>query len=218
MPPHPGGARPPPIVGRPAAAASRHPARCCPDAAGRREPHSRQGAGAAAHHDPAEASATSLVVWRSIDRGQTYTWRATVIDAKDVVPHESTRGPTGEVDLAMTGDGKTVMLVSRIDGDCQCAAATGKDRCGTYRPYFRSLSSDLGVTWSRAVPIPGTGCARPRLLGLGPGRPMLLSGGRMCVANTTGLFVWINPSGLPEGNWTRYSLSYQHSRLAPHPS
>ena len=68
------------------------------------------------------------------------------------------------------------------------------------------------------MPIPGTGCARPRLLGLGPGRPMLLSGGRMCVANTTGLFVWINPSGLPEGNWTRYSLSYQHNRLAPHPS
>jgi hypothetical protein len=40
-----------------------------------------------------------------------------VINAKDVVPHESTRGPTGEVDLAMTEDGKTVMRVPRIDGD-----------------------------------------------------------------------------------------------------
>ena len=34
--------------------------------------------------------------------------------------------------------------------------------------------------------IEGTGCARPRLLSLGVGKPLLMSGGRMCVENMTG--------------------------------
>ena len=44
---------------------------------------------------------------------------------------------------------------------------------------------------------------------------MLLSGGRMCVAHTTGLFVWVNPTGLPNARWQRHSLSYEHNLRAP---
>jgi hypothetical protein len=31
-----------------------------------------------------------------------------------------------------------------------------------------------GRSWSHATPIPGTGCARPRLLSMGVGKPMLM--------------------------------------------
>ena len=140
--------------------------------------------------------------------------------------------------------GKTVMIVMRMDGDCNCAGATGHNACGTYRPYYQSYSSDMGAcsndamskrakrdketgesaerrellylvssnsfihpirfpicfdhivmlssvwrvssciilswlwcagrSWSHATPIPGTGCARPRLLSMGVGKPMLM--------------------------------------------
>ena len=45
---------------------------------------------------------------------------------------------------------------------------------------------DGGATWSRMTAIEGTGCARPRLLSLGVGKPLIMSGGRMCVENMTG--------------------------------
>ena len=37
------------------------------------------------------------------------------------------------------------------------------------------------------TPVAGTGCARPRLLSLGVGKLLLISGGRVCVENMTGL-------------------------------
>ena len=93
--------------------------------------------------DP-EASATSLIAWRSTDAGLNYKYAGVIVDAKDVVPHNSTRGPTNEVDLAMTARVGVVMAVIRMDGDCHCSGATGRDHCGLYRPYFQSYSSDLG--------------------------------------------------------------------------
>ena len=157
----------------------------------------------------------SLVAWRSVDNGTHWDYRGIITDAKDYVS-EFTRGNTEENDMAVMADGKTVMIVMRTDGDCTCDMAkepyTKYDDCGVYRPYYQSYSTDFGSSWTRATPIPGTGCARPRLLSLGADRPMLMSGGRMCWANETGLFVWLNPSGLPNAAWQRFSLSYQHNQ------
>ena len=155
--------------------------------------------------DPS-VSARSLVAWRSID-SRSYKYVGTIVDASQVVPHHSTAGPTQEVDLAMMADGHTVMIVIRMDGDCTCAMATGANDCGIYRPYYASYSSDSGSTWSRVEAIPGTGCARPRLLSLGPGAPLIMSGGRLCIESMTGLFLWINPSGQRGDDWERYSIS-----------
>ena len=47
--------------------------------------------------------------------------------------------------------GKTVMIVMRMDGDCNCAGATGHNACGTYRPYYQSYSSDMGAYSNDAI-------------------------------------------------------------------
>lgn len=152
-------------------------------------------------------SASSLVAWRSIDRSS-YEYVGTIVAAKDAVPKMSTRGVTQEIDMALMADGVTVMVVIRIDGDGRCGMDDGG---GPYRPYYASYSSDRGSTWSLAVPLAGTGCARPRLLSLGKAKPMILSGGRLCTEHMTGLFMWLNLAGTREGAWERYSLSYQHN-------
>ena len=117
--------------------------------------------------------------------------------------------------MAVMADGKTVMIVMRVDGDCTCAMAHNNTpefpSCGVYRPYYQAYSGDMGLSWSKATPIAGTGCARPRLLSLGVGKPMLMSGGRMCWADMTGLFVWVSATGLPYSTWERVSLSYAHN-------
>ena len=74
-----------------------------------------------------------------------------------------------------------------------------------------------GRTWSRAEPIPGAGCARPRLALAG--NVVLLSGGRMCTDNRKGtdkaLFIWAAPATAPpdaNSSWTRFSVADAHNR------
>ena len=69
------------------------------------------------------------------------------------------------------------MCVIRMDGDSGCST-------NSYRYYAAIYSRDDGATWGRAVPIPGAGCARPRLLKLAGDGPLVLSGGRLCVEHT----------------------------------
>ena len=165
-------------------------------------------------------AARSLVAWHSTD-GTNWKFRGIITDAKDYAPphgdgHGAVTGygNTEENDMALTSDGKTVMIVMRTDGDgpCHPPSGAGTGEGGVYRPYFQTYSSDDGATWDKMTPIEGTGCARPRLLSLGPGKPMLISGGRMCTENMTGLFVWLNPTGMPNQKWTRYSISYAHNQ------
>ena len=113
--------------------------------------------------------------------------------------------------------------VIRIDGDCDCHNLHQFPQCGIYRPYFKAFSTDMGLHWTRAEPIQGTGCARPRLLSFPPTSqlpdtagssseaPVLISGGRICYANMTGLFIWLNPSGAADGEWERISVSAAHN-------
>ena len=81
-------------------------------------------------------------------------------------------------------------------------------------------SHDQGKDWTKAVPIKGAGCARPRLLKLAAG-PLLLSGGRLCVEDTDDISMWLNSDGLAgtapggqlPGEWAKTSVSYWHNRL-----
>ena len=65
---------------------------------------------------------------------------------------------------------------SRLQGDAACSS-------NTYRWYNQAFSTDFGQSWTRPSPLTGMGCARPRLKRL-PRGPLLLSGGRDCVAKT----------------------------------
>jgi hypothetical protein len=98
--------------------------------------------------------ASSLVAWRSLSRSS-YKYVGTIVAAQDAVPEMSTRGVTQEIDMALMADGKTVMVVIRIDGDGRCGMGDGP---GPYRPYYASYSADFGSSWSLAVPLKGTGC------------------------------------------------------------
>ena len=64
------------------------------------------------------------------------------------------------------------------------------------------------------------GCTRPRLKKLAGG-PLLLTGGRLCVENKTGIFLWVNVDGMGGfgsdkpgmEEWQRHSITGQHNRL-----
>ena len=137
----------------------------------------------------------SLLTFRSSDG---YHWRfASVLSNASWSP--GSMGPS-ENDLELLSDNKTIMAVirpdvsrptfssarigrvslmaaaSRLQGDAACSS-------NTYRWYNQAFSTDLGATWTRPSPLTGMGCARPRLKRL-PRGPLLLSGGRDCVAKT----------------------------------
>ena len=113
-------------------------------------------------------------------------------------------------------DKKTLLSIERMDGDSRCFSldvprADQDANHTTYRNYAASFSTDHGKSWTHPQPIPGTGCARPRIKQLSGGA-LLLTGGRLCVENTTGIFLWVNTKGDAK-DWTRHSITAQHNRL-----
>ena len=114
--------------------------------------------------------------------GRVWTWQGVIADARVMVPKDTVRGLTGEADIALLADGKTLIAVMRVDGNCTCGMArVGPEQqaeCGIYRNYYQSFSSDNAKTWSRATPMPGLGCVRPHLLSFGS-RGLVVSGGRL---------------------------------------
>ena len=113
----------------------------------------------------------------------------------------------------MLADGKSIICAIRMDGDAGCST-------GTYQYYSQSYSTDSGASWSLPRPIPGAGCARPRLMLMAPHGPLLLSGGRLCVENVTGIFLWVNADGLAGLNggddkktWQKHSITEVHNQL-----
>jgi hypothetical protein len=103
-------------------------------------------------------------------------------------------GPN-ESDLTVLADNKTLMSVSRMDGDGSCATPTTT----TYKYYHASFSTDNAATWSHPKQIDGAGCVLPRLHLL-PGGPLVLSGGRLCVEGVSGLFLWVNADVSSDAN------------------
>jgi hypothetical protein len=152
--------------------------------------------------------ATSVVVFRSTDGGWDLKYQGTVANATDY-PF-SQEGPN-EHDLTMLDFGQ-VLAVVRLDAGDGLASHP-------YVPYYYTISLDGGRTWPKMQPMPGTGCARPRLLQLGRGyAPLLMSGGRMKNNGSDDNLLWVDwtgakfPAAAPQ--WETYALSYYHNKLA----
>ena len=73
------------------------------------------------------------------------------------------------------------------------------------------IAHATGVSWSLPQPIEGTGCARPRLKKLDSGA-LLLTGGRLCVENQTGIFLWVNRDGMAGFNTNSYNKKQSKSK------
>ena len=151
----------------------------------------------------------SVVAFTSAD-GYDWQYSATIANW-DSAGTPTYWGPN-ENDVALLSDNRTLVCVLRMDGDSSCATESYKD-------YYAAYSSDNGLSWSAPRRIDGAGCARPRLLKLASG-PLLLSGGRLCVENASGVFAWVNEDGMggigggaPRAEWVKHSISYQHNRL-----
>ena len=57
--------------------------------------------------------------------------------------HHLSDGNTEENDMALTSDGKTVMILMRTDADGPChPPSDGQGEQGVYRPYFQSYSPE----------------------------------------------------------------------------
>jgi hypothetical protein len=152
----------------------------------------------------------SVVAFTSSDG---YTWEyASEVAKWDALGEPRYWGPN-ENDISLLSDNKTLICMLRMDGDSNC-------RTESYKYYYAAFSADNGRSWSALRQVTGAGCARPRLMRL-PSGPLLLSGGRVCVENTTGIFLWVNEDGMggsrgggdPRSEWVRHSISYQHNRL-----
>jgi len=117
----------------------------------------------------------------------TYDWQyAATVANWSALGTPKLAGPN-ESDLALLSDNKTLMSVSRMDGDGGC----GTPSSTTYRYYHAAFSTDNSASWSAPKPIEGAGCVLPRLHTL-PGGPLVLTGGRLCVEGMTGVFLWVN--------------------------
>eukprot|EP01052_Picozoa_sp_SAG31_P000843 SAG31_NODE_26_length_32985_cov_39.054096_8_plen_923_part_00 len=127
-------------------------------------------------------------------------------------------GPS-ENDLILLADGKTLMVVVRMDANDRCGNARHR---GVYPPstntgyqyYHQAFSTDNGKSFSKPVPVMGAGCVRPRLLFLMPKGPLLMSGGRNCVDETVDISLWINNDGMGR-EWQEVSVSGAHNTLLP---
>ena len=167
----------------------------------------------------------SIVAVRSVDGGYLWDYVGTVASAEQLP--WSWYGPN-EHDIAVLGDGKTMLVVFRPDSDGFCPGAPA------YRFFYQSYSSDGGLTWTSPRPISGVGCVRPRLLRLASG-PLLLTGGRLCpnlVGNGTrfpaqscaptaggakgGNFVWINTDGMADAHDGRNGTEWEAHCVSDH--
>lgn len=110
-------------------------------------------------------------------------------------------------------------LALLLNGDIVCVFRTeAGDGNGRYGPYYRTVSTDAGKTWSTAIPLKDTsgnyiGCARPHMVQLG--NVTLLVGGRMMMGHdySRSFSIWMSTDGNAE-NWTRADGSYHHNARA----
>lgn len=124
----------------------------------------------------------------SADNGLTWEYQSTIAPPSAVpVPREG----ANEADTVLLPDGRLLCLF----------------RVLARTPFWRSLSADLGRTWSAPVMVENAGSVLPRMLRLENDR-LLLSGGR------EGLFLWLCADD--EGKqWRRMDLGEHHNAHTP---
>ena len=98
----------------------------------------------------------SIVAIRSTD---TYNWlyHGMVANASGPGGYPTSIFGPDENDVAVLGDGKTLLCVIRMDGDAGCATKS-------YRYYAAIYSHDFGKSWGRAVRACSTAAIRFCLL------------------------------------------------------
>lgn len=186
----------------------------------------------------ATQSGAGVYAWHSTD-GQHWNYRGTVATT-DQFP-TSGEGPN-ENDVVLLADGRTLMVVFRIDDGVDGGKVEAKN-------YQAATSTNGGKTWTTPwemvdVNGRGIGVARPRLLMLGgegggsgedgntgqagdgvapsPPRkintsasgkgPLLLSGGRLYTEHTRDILLWVCWDGMGV-HWDAFSISYEHNHL-----
>jgi len=149
---------------------------------------------------PFSGFATSLVAFRS-KNGYDYEYAGNISLSLDLP--RSSEGPN-EHDMALLPN-----------GDVLCVMRTGAgDGRGGYMPFYKTLSSDGGRTWSKPEVMPNIGCARPHLVQLG--NVTILSGGRKMMGHNweydRSFDVWMSQDlGV---TWEHASGSYEHNAKA----
>jgi hypothetical protein len=151
-----------------------------------------------------------VVAYSSSD-GFAWDYIGTILLAADAP--DSEEGPN-ENDLALMSDGSSIICVLRLDAGDGRTPRPPDMQPHHFLPYVKVVSRDGAKTWSKAVSLVDTrgfmmGCARPRLLGMGPGGGVVLSGGRLNRTNHEN-FLWVNAAG--DGvKWEAVSISYVHN-------
>ena len=130
------------------------------------------------------------------DKGQLWRFKGIIYQARSIFV---------ETNLAVLSDNKTLVAVIRVSGNGGCGDVVDKTdpvrewhTSTDYRWYHQSYSTNMGGSWTKPTPIVGAGSCRPRLVSY-PGGPLVLAGGRMCVAGMQGLFLWVSWNGM--GSW-----------------
>ena len=147
----------------------------------------------------------SIAAFVTRDAGDTWAYVGDVATKASVeaAGWATEEGPN-ENDVVLMGDGKTVMVVFRIDG------GDGAPKPSPHVPYLFAKSTDQGATWTYEQAPPSMLAARPRAVRLGNGA-VAIAGGRPA------LNLWVSPSGGMAagsgGDWETYDLPTLHNEL-----
>jgi hypothetical protein len=137
----------------------------------------------------------SIVAIRSTDAGDNWRYHGMVANASGPGGYPTSAFGPDENDVAVLGDGKTLLCVIRMDGDSGCSTKS-------YRYYATIYSHDMGATWGRAVrhpPCPPLPCPAPPcpVLGCPACVPACVPA---CLPPETATVLWCSPSTC---NWGR---------------
>jgi hypothetical protein len=134
------------------------------------------------------AFAQNLAAFRSTDGGSHWKFMQVIASHNATLKKEHWEGP-GENDIVRLADNR-LLTVFRVD---------------SCHNYWKSVSTNGGVTWSPPLALP-FGSARPKLLRMPNGQP-LLAGGR------PGVWLWLGD--LTGSTWTPINVCATHNSLVP---